>query len=315
MKTVKEYSLENFIRLCDCMDTDKFDGCVVSRGCMHAGYDLPLFRLRECFMLLCISGEIHVELDNESHVLSSRSLLVCPANNAVRMDCHRKADFICVIPTSDYLGRNYSYWKQILPLIMETGIQRRYIISLTESESVRYEHMAGCVMDYMHCDVRHEWVKETLSSGMRTLLCAIFGKLEAATGYGEGKRNTKSLSRSEEYFSRFMKLLSIHYRHERKVDFYASELCVTPKYLSSMVKEASGKTPGRWIDEVVMEEIHYLLKNSNISIKEIAYQLNFANVSFFGKFVKRYIGVSPRRYRVCDMTLNPVAGRGTAALG
>ena len=68
-----------------------------------------------------------------------------------------------------------------------------------------------------------------------------------------------------------------------------------------MVKKVSGKTPSRWVDEVVMEEIDYLLKNSTISIKEIAYQMNFANISFFGKFVKRYTGVSPHRYRTMNI--------------
>lgn len=108
-------------------------------------------------------------------------------------------------------------------------------------------------------------------------------------------------NRSEEIFSRFMKLLSMHYKEERKVEFYASKLCITSKYLSSLVKKASGQTPNKWIDEIVMEEIQHLLRYSNVSIKEIAYQLNFSNASFFGKYVKRYTGVSPHQYRLCGV--------------
>lgn len=104
-------------------------------------------------------------------------------------------------------------------------------------------------------------------------------------------------SRAEVIYNRFMDLLSKHFREERNVTFYASQLCVTPKYLSAVVKEYSGKSPYRWIEEIVMDEICRLLRFSDESIKEIAYALNFPNASFFGKFVKKHTGLSPLQYR------------------
>ena len=64
-----------------------------------------------------------------------------------------------------------------------------------------------------------------------------------------------------------------------------------------MVKKVSGKTAGEWIDEYVILEAKALLKYSVMSIQEVAYYMNFPNPSFFGKYFKRYVGISPQKYR------------------
>ncbi len=299
MKTIEEYSLQSFIRHFGCSDADMFDGCMISHTVKQTGYGLPFFRMNECLILLCVEGEMQVRLNGQEYTLLSHSLLVCPSNSILQMECYKTCTFICMIPTSDYLNRHYNYWKQILPLFLE--IKGKNVIPLTEIEVLRYENISGCVLECMRYGSQPGWTRDALSSGIKMLLCAILAKVREFTGYTEKGQEKEYTSRSEEYFSRFMKLLSIHYKQERKVDFYASRLCVTSKYLSFMVKKVSGKTPSRWVDEVVMEEIDYLLKNSTISIKEIAYQMNFANISFFGKFVKRYTGVSPHRYRTMNI--------------
>lgn len=84
---------------------------------------------------------------------------------------------------------------------------------------------------------------------------------------------------------------------ERNVSFYARQLNITPKYLSSVVKEVSGKTAAKWIDESVILEAKSLLKYSGMSIQEIAYHLNFSTQSFFGKYFKQHTGTSPSRYK------------------
>lgn len=98
-------------------------------------------------------------------------------------------------------------------------------------------------------------------------------------------------------YERFMDLLFLRHGKKWSVTFYASELCVTPKYLSSIVKKVSGKTPTEWINENTVHEIEYRLCHTQASIKEIAYELDFPNVSFFGKFFKSHKGISPKRYR------------------
>ena len=103
--------------------------------------------------------------------------------------------------------------------------------------------------------------------------------------------------RCEVLFNEFMTLLQQYSKRERNVSFYARQLNITPKYLSSVVKEVSGKTAARWIDESVILEAKSLLKYSGMSIQEIAYHLNFSTQSFFGKYFKQHTGTSPSRYK------------------
>ena len=72
---------------------------------------------------------------------------------------------------------------------------------------------------------------------------------------------------------------------------------MTPKYLSLLVKNVSNRTAGEWIDNYVVLEAKALLSSSTLSIQEISDRLNFANQSFFGKYFKQHVGISPTEYR------------------
>jgi AraC-like DNA-binding protein len=85
--------------------------------------------------------------------------------------------------------------------------------------------------------------------------------------------------------------------HERSVKSYADELCVSPKYLTSVCQQQSNKTASQIISLAVTSRIKQLLLYSDLSIKEIAAELHFGNLSFFGKYVKKHLGQSPNNYR------------------
>ena len=111
-------------------------------------------------------------------------------------------------------------------------------------------------------------------------------------------RNHPYKSSGEALYARFKDLLFLYRGKERKVMFYASELCVTPKYLTAVVKEFSGRTPIQWINETAIREIEYMLRHTQSSIKEIVIELNFPDLSCFGKFFKAHKGMSPKYYRI-----------------
>ena len=108
---------------------------------------------------------------------------------------------------------------------------------------------------------------------------------------------SKPLKREEILFKEFIKLVSEHHRKERRVDFYAEQLYLSPKHFSTVIKKVSGKTAGHWIDEYVILEAKTLLKYSAMSIQEVAYYMNFPNPSFFGKYFKHHTGMSPSEYK------------------
>lgn len=105
------------------------------------------------------------------------------------------------------------------------------------------------------------------------------------------------LKREEILFKQFIDLLAKHHCKERRVDFYAEQLYLSPKHFSTVVKKVSGKTAGEWIDDYVILEIKTLLKYSTMNIQEVAYYMNFPNPSFFGKYFKQHTGMSPSEYK------------------
>ncbi|MDD3507425.1 MAG: helix-turn-helix domain-containing protein [Parabacteroides sp.] len=95
----------------------------------------------------------------------------------------------------------------------------------------------------------------------------------------------------------FIKLVKQYSSEYRQVSFYADKLCISPKYLYFSVKSTTGMTPNEWINRIVIHSAKKLLQKSDNTIKEVSYTLNFPNPSFFGKYFKRLVGVSPADYQ------------------
>ena len=105
-------------------------------------------------------------------------------------------------------------------------------------------------------------------------------------------------SRGKELFNMFISLVNINAKHERKLQFYADKMCVTPRYLSSVVKQTSGITAKEWIDRAVVTNAKVMLKYGSRQVAEVAYALDFPNVSFFCKYFKHLTGQTPQEYRM-----------------
>lgn len=105
------------------------------------------------------------------------------------------------------------------------------------------------------------------------------------------------LSRQEEVFRRFIGLVNEHSKRERNISFYADKLCLTPHYLSTVIREVSGQTVMQWINQAVILEAKVLLKHSDLLVFQISDELGFPNPSFFSKFFKRITGMTPAEYQ------------------
>ena len=106
----------------------------------------------------------------------------------------------------------------------------------------------------------------------------------------------KPVGRKEQIFKDFLTLLEQHFTQERSISFYADRMCLTPKYLSTIVKEVSGKHGMQWIDEYVALEAKALLREGSMSVKQVSDKLNFPSQSMFGRFFKKMTGYSPKQY-------------------
>ena len=104
-------------------------------------------------------------------------------------------------------------------------------------------------------------------------------------------------TREQQLFSEFIRLVSQYASTQHSLDFYASHLCVTPRYMSTIVSNVSGKTAKYWIDEAIVNAIKVQLRYTDKQVSEIAYDMNFPNPSFFCKYFKRLTGMTPIDYR------------------
>ena len=141
-------------------------------------------------------------------------------------------------------------------------------------------------------DKSNHFLKQLIS----TLMLAMFYDLSNVI-YHSKQEQPYHMSRPDAIFTQFIKMVEENCRTERRVSWYAKQLCITPKYLSETVKQVSKRTPNEWIDNYVTSEIRVLLKNTTKSIKEITKELNFPNQSFLGKYFKENVGMSPSKYR------------------
>ena len=104
-------------------------------------------------------------------------------------------------------------------------------------------------------------------------------------------------SRKEELFMQFISLLQKHYKEERNVSFYADKICVTPKYLSTVIHDVSDRYATDWITDYVILEAKNMLRVEGRSVKEVCNTLNFANQSFFAKYFKQHTNYTPKEYK------------------
>jgi len=108
---------------------------------------------------------------------------------------------------------------------------------------------------------------------------------------------TAALSRKEELFSDFQTLLREHCKKQHDVKFYAGKLCITTQYLSSILKEQSGRSASQWIQEALIIEAKGMLKSPRVNVQQVADKLHFPDQSTFGKFFKKHTGISPMAFR------------------
>ncbi|MBR4898254.1 MAG: AraC family transcriptional regulator [Prevotella sp.] len=113
----------------------------------------------------------------------------------------------------------------------------------------------------------------------------------------EGIVNQQKLSQGKILFNRFINHLSKSEIKRLPITHYASGLAITPKYLTMLCLKYSNKTASQWIIEYTIEDIRFYLRSSNLSIKEISAKLGFANMSHFGSYVRKHLGMSPSEFR------------------
>lgn len=263
----------------------------------NSASEMEIFRFPSRLNALIIGvgteGETSLTSNLQEFRLKKDSLFIFSPKHILQVQSNNRFKAHLIVIAPDFLKRINIDTKRMMPLFLQFGSLPCMELTQAESQSLR---------SFI------SMVEQELKGSETDFSSEIIGGLIAATIYKVGDILTHYLtehpevdspihSRAEEYFRQFTELLGEHYKHERSVGFYARQLCITPKYLTTLIKRISGKSVSEWIDNYVILEAKTLLKYSNMSVQEIAYYLNFPNQSFFGSYFKRNAGMSPSQYK------------------
>ena len=263
----------------------------------NSASEMEIFRFPSRLNALIIGvgteGETSLTSNLQEFRLKKDSLFIFSPKHILQVQSNNRFKAHLIVIAPDFLKRINIDTKRMMPLFLQFGSLPCMELTHAESQSLR---------SFI------SMVEQELKGSETDFSSEIIGGLIAATIYKVGDILTHYLTehpevdspihnRAEEYFRQFTELLGEHYKHERSVGFYARQLCITPKYLTTLIKRISGKAVSEWIDNYVILEAKTLLKYSNMSVQEIAYYLNFPNQSFFGSYFKRNAGMSPSQYK------------------
>ena len=269
------------------------------RECITASSDsqMQVFRFPcriDAFIIgVGTEGETSVSFNLHEFRLKKDSMFIFTPKNILQVNSQQyfKADVIAISP--DFMRRINIDIKNMIPLFLK--FVENPTLALTPEESRSMRGMIAQIERETRGPETH--FSFDIVSGLIAATIYKVGDImyHYLAEHPEGQNN--SHNRAEEYFKQFTHLLGEHFREERSVGFYARQLCITPKYLTTLIKRISGQSVSEWIDNYVILEAKTLLKYSTMSIQEIAYYLNFPNQSFFGSYFKRNTGMSPSQYK------------------
>jgi AraC-like DNA-binding protein len=255
--------------------------------------DISLFdhptRLNASCLTLCLDGRCRTRINLREFELSEGSLVVTMPEQILQQ-VSRTDDFtaLFIVVSAEFLDAVVPTVQQLLPLFLRVKEEPCIRLSSEEAQTIKeYYYFLQSKVKQPEYHFRKEIA--------RGLLISLF--FEVYNIYQREQPVVKAKSRKEELFDRFFRLISEQYKEHRSVSHYADAIHVNAKHLSTVIKEVSGRTAGEWIDNMVTLEAKALLKSSELSIQEIAKELNFPNQSFFGKYFKMHTGMTPRGYR------------------
>lgn len=245
-------------------------------------------RINGCLFILCLRGECEISVHLAEHKIQKNNIVTILPDTFIHV--HRQS--------SDCQLYIVGFGKELLNGANLFSSTMNYLSSLIESPVVPLQpEVTDLFKDYFMLLIKMGRLKnvnpnqELTSTILLTILHGI-GSIHQNINI-----STRTFSRGEEILKRLVQHIIKHYTKERSVSFYADLLHISPQHLSTTVNKVTGKTVTDIIAKLVITDAEAKLKSTDLTIQEIAYSLNFPDISFFGKYFKRYTGMSPKQYR------------------
>lgn len=248
-------------------------------------------------LFYCRKGHFQIDVNLTSFEVGEGSLLIYSPGNIVKVnsdsrDSDGEPDYAIIALNREIVsGLRFDFSKMLEESI---SLLNNPCIDMRPDERAILRNYYLLLNSIRRSDVPN--TKEAIVS-LAASACHLLGGIWTANIAEARSRQSPQSVRSKLIFENFLALVTQHHASQRNVSFYADKLCLTPKYLSKLVRVVSGRSAPEWIDSYVILEAKNMLKYSDISIKEIVFRLHFPDQSSFYKFFKSRTGMIPSEYR------------------
>lgn len=283
-------TLDNVYQLYNIDPSKKTDGIVIFHQLANSssGYT-EHSRLFEGLLLgFMIKGSMKMQIHFLDYEINAGDIAVLPPQ--LLMDTKYLSDdaeIVTIGISLDFM----SAFPILREFVMNNQIRWQPVIRLREDEIRLQNELIALIKNFYH-----KKPSPNKAEMLRHLVMVIINMIsEVYTEMPNSKGSSNS--RTHEIIDDFYQLILKYTKEQRNVNFYAEKLHLTPQYLSTFLKEKTGRSVTQWIDHILVLEAKTLLKSTNLSIKEISNELNFGETSIFCRYFKRITGVSPKSYR------------------
>ncbi len=248
-------------------------------------------------IIYCNCGKLQIEMDDQSYQIIPNDLLLCQPNLIIGkylrtpdLDCtaisirkHALDDVLTLCVREDNKWWEKAQYLRQNPVIHLNPHQQELL--------KQFEKLFLLATD----ETEHELSDNIRRIFVQAAVCELLIWLEGSVQLSDSE--PRRLGRQDVIFREFITLIRKEKGRRREVQWFADKLAISPKYLTAVCHAVGGKSASTFIHEGAMIEIKRLMRQSDLSIKEISAQMNFPSLSFFCKYVKHNLGVSARAYR------------------
>lgn len=238
----------------------------------------------------CIKGQIDVNIGLKSYTITDNcSMMLLPGSFFEITNSAPDTKIIMMAISPDFMK---------ISIDVRLGVEFGQIV--TENPVLKLSQEEMCDIIRLNSSLKYKllqkgyYFKEEVARNFISIIqCIVFNNVSHLL---ELQKEHKPSNRKEEIFQTFMEIAKSNYKTNRNIGFYADKMFVSPKYLSCVIHEVSGKYATDWINSFVILEAKAMLRRNGASVKDVAAKLHFANQSFFAKFFKQHTGFTPREY-------------------
>ncbi len=248
-----------------------------------------LAKTGRCIVCYCLSGEAEIEVNLTKHKLVKSEIIMLFPSQIVQQKSLSPDFSVMFFSLAQHILQEVTFR---FPPSFLSFLQYHFYYKVSE-DLIREEQVRFSEIHKKFNDMKSFCRRELIMNLLRNYFLEMYDKIRK----DDLMHATFSYDRKTELYEEFTNLVVRNYKTNREVRFYADQLCISPKYLSTITSSISGYSAKKWIDDYVVLELKVLLKSSGDSFQKIADEFHFSDLAYLSNYFKSNTGMSPSEYR------------------